>query len=604
MEGYAAPAARQEERMRILYIGVMAGLFSAWAAVAADTIPMGQPPMDPLALKPPSAEDVDGMPPEKIMLTFDRYFAEKERSIQEEISVDLIDLDALRQAIQSQVSQQVLRLNLQECIQIALKQNPDIIVAQLQPLKSDGDIKAAKGEFDPVWRTTANYMRSAMTTSQQFTFFGQGISAVEMWQTTIESALVGKLKTGTQYTAAFNLEKEESTYGSFIEDFSARSTLSLVQPLLKGVSWKANTVRITAAKNMRNVAEAQLRLQIMNSLAEVIKAYWDLVGTVEALKVREEALANAERLLKMNETRRQIGTAADIEVLQAKAGVATRQSELITARSQISMAADMLKKLLDLREGDLFSKAQLVPTDRPNIEDKSYMEPADFEKHLDESVKTALENRPEIKIAEVQITNAKLDEFRAKNEMMPEVNLTGSYMQGGRNHYLSRSLYGIRDKQDYAYSYGLQATVPLGNRAARGAHLRAKITTRETAERKKQAEQTIMMGVHMAMNSVLTNQILVESNRQAVRLQEANVVAEEKRLRLGVTTSWQTLRVQEDLTAAQTMFLQAQIAYEKAMIDLQLAEGTLLAKLNVEFEAPGRAKPVNYFYSIAPKKPW
>ncbi|HPO15733.1 MAG TPA: TolC family protein [Candidatus Hydrogenedentes bacterium] len=590
--------------MRILSISMVAALVCALAAWGAETGSVEQAPVEQLALKLPAQEAAVPETPEQIMLTFDQYFAEKERSIQEEISADLIDLDELRQAIQAKVSQQVMRMNLQECIQIALKQNPDIIVAQLQPLKTDGDIKAAKGEFDPVWRTTANYMRSSMTTSQQFTFFGQGISSVEMWQTTIESALVGKLKTGTQYSAAFNLEKEESTYGSFIEDFSTRATLSLTQPLLKGVSWKANTVRIKAAKNLRNVTEAQLRLQIMNTLAEVIKAYWDLVGTVEALKVREESLANAERLLKMNETRREIGTAADIEVLQAKAGVATRQSELITARSQISAAADLLKKLLDLREGDLFSKAQIVPTDRPNIEDKSFMDPADFQKHLDESVTAAVQNRPEITIAELQITNAKLDEFRAKNEMMPEVNITGSYMQGGRNHYLERSLYGIRDKQDYAYSYGLQATVPLGNRAARGAHLRAKLTRRETEERKKQAEQTIMMGVHMAMNNVMTNQILVESNRQAVRLQEANVVAEEKRLRLGVTTSWQTLRVQEDLTAAQTMLLQAQIAYEKAMIDLQLAEGTLLGKLNIEFEAPDRAQPVNYFYSILPKKPW
>ncbi len=581
-------------RIMALVCLAVAGAVGAWAQDSASPAPEA-PAAAPES--PAAAPDAPGEPSPNGEDTQDK-------SIQEEISVDLIDLDALRQAIEAQVSQHVVRLALQDCLQIALKQNPDIIVAQLEPQRTDGDIKAAKGEFDPAWKSTYNYARSSMSTNQQFSFFGQGINQVDLFQTQFNTTLAGKLKTGTQYSVAFDLEKEETTYGSFIADFSTRTTLSLAQPLLRGFSWKANTVRIKAAKNMRGISEAQLRLQVMGTLSEVIKAYWDLVGAAEALKVRQESLANAERLLEVNEMRRKIGTAADLEVLQAKAGVATRQSDLIAARSQVAVAGDMLKKLLDLRDEGLFSKAQIVPVDRPSVEDKTLMNPQDFEKRLDEGVKQALENRPELHISDLQIANAKLDEFRAKQDMLPDVSITGSYMTGGRNHFVERALYGMRGTQDYAYTWGAMATVPIGNRAARGAHLRAKVTRREAEEKQKQAEQSVMMAVHVAMNNVMTNQILVESNRQAVRLQQANVVAQEKRLRLGVTSSWQTLRVQEELTSAQTFLVQAEIAYEKAQIDLQLAEGTLLKALNIDVETPERAKPVNYFYSIAPKKPW
>ena len=98
----------------------------------------------------------------------------------------------------------------------------------------------------------------------------------------------------------------------------------------------------------------------------------------------------------------------------------------------------------------------------------------------------------------------------------------------------------------------------------------------------------------------MTNHILVESNRQARRLQEVNVVAEEKRLRLGVTTSWQVLQVQEDLTAAQTLEVQSQTAYEKALTDLLLAEGTLLENWNIAFEPPEEADAIGYFGSMMP----
>jgi outer membrane protein TolC len=100
---------------------------------------------------------------------------------------------------------------------------------------------------------------------------------------------------------------------------------------------------------------------------------------------------------------------------------------------------------------------------------------------------------------------------------------------------------------------------------------------------------------------VLTNKTLVESNRQAVRLQEAEVAAEESRLRLGVTTSWQVLQVQEQLTLAETALLQAQIAHEKALIDLQTAEGTLLDTLEITVEPAESADNVGYFQSLRPR---
>jgi outer membrane protein TolC len=553
----------------------------------------------------PDAEPlaVDSLPDtaQQVRLTYDDILAAPSgRTLQEEISIDLIDLDALREALELKSSIQPLRLSLDECIALALAQNPDIIISGLEPQKSDMDIFSARGEFDPIWQTTMQHVRASMALSQQYQRFG-GLKSLDSWTTTLDSTVGGKLHTGTQYALVFNLNKEETTYGNFIEEFDTRLMLNLTQPLLKGFGFKVNKVRINMAKNARIMTEAQARLQMMTTISDVIKAYWDLVGMVENVRVRQESLANAERLLQINETRREIGTAADIEVLQAKAGVATRQSELIASRSRMSDASDILKQLLDLREGDMFSKALIVPTDRPSVTDASEINLDRFEEQFNESLELALRNRPEIEIADLQVINAELDAMRMRNEMLPELNITGSYGQGGRDHKLSQSLYKLRDEEQQFYSYGLTATVPLRNRATRGAYERAKLTQREMELREHKMRQAVQLNVHLALRNVLTNQILVESNRQARRLQEANVIAETKRLRMGVTTSWQLLRVEEDLTAAQTLEVQAQTAYEKALIDLFLAEGTLLDKLNITFGLPETEKPIGYFSSIRPR---
>jgi outer membrane protein len=318
--------------------------------------------------------------------------------------------------------------------------------------------------------------------------------------------------------------------------------------------------------------------------------------------VNQAALDNAQRLLEVNQTRREIGTAADIEVLSAQGGVATRQSELIRSRALVGDASDRLKQLLSLRDGALFSRLLVVPTDRPNIDEPMVFDPDLYKQGVDRSTATALEKRPEISIAELQLQNAELDEFRAQREMMPQLDLTGSYTQGGRDHKLSNSLYGIRDGRDTVYTYGFQASVPIGNRAARGQYERSKLVRRQVELQAERTKLDIMAMVGMAVRNVLTNKTLVESNEQAVRLQRAEVAAEESRLRLGVTTSWQVLQVQQQLTAAETAKLQAEIAYEKALIDLQTAEGSLLDKLDIVIEAPDMDEHrVGYWQSLRPR---
>lgn len=505
-------------------------------------------------------------------------------TLKEVISEDLIDLSGLRSALEKPVETQILRLTLDEAIQLAIQNNPDILIAEYDPEKAEAETYAARGEFDPIITQNLNYSDSTASLDQTVrSFVGilGGVSAVDSTKTSSETALAGKLHFGTQYAVQFSMDYEESTFGNYQGEYGGTLGFTLTQPILRGFGREVNRVRIRAGQNLRKISEARARLTVLDKTAETIKAYWDLVGATEAARVYEEALRNAERLMKLSETRRDIGTAADIDVLQAKAGVAMRQSELIQAYARISDVGDALKLLLNLKENGRFSKIRILPLDRPNPDASTIFNTENYDESLDVSVQRALDFRPENEMTDLEIANALIEEEKARNDRLPQLDFVGAYAQGGRSIKMSKTLTGILEGQDSALTVGIQASIAIGNRAARGAHQRARLNIRQAEERRKQAQMAMMMRVHYAARSVMTSKALVESTRQTVRLQEANVNAEERRLQIGITTSYQVLRVQEDLTAAQAQELQARITFEKALVELQLAEGSLLDNFGI-----------------------
>jgi outer membrane protein TolC len=526
-------------------------------------------------------------------------------NLKDAISADLIDLSGLRSALNRPVEEKTLRLTLQEAITIAIKNNPDIIIAEYEPEKAEAGTFAARGEFDPILQHKLNYGTSRTSLNQQLRSFTSlsflatgGLSSVDSDTVTSETAIAGKLHYGTQYAVQFLMDFEKSTFGGYQGEYSGTLSFTLTQPILRGFGRDVNCFRIRAGQNLRKISEAQARLTVLNKTAETIKTYWDLVGATEAAKVYEEALQNAERLLKLSETRRDIGTAADIDVLQAKAGVAMRQSELIQAYAHISDASDVLKLLLNLEEEGRFSKITVLPVDRPSPDATTIFNTEAFDESLDASVQRALELRPENDMTDLEIENAALEEEHARNDMLPQIDLVGTYARGGRDTKMGRTLTGILEEQDRVIGVGIQASLPINNRAARGAHQRARLTVRQAEERRKQVQSAMTMRVHYAARQVMTNKALLESTLQAVRLQEANVNAEERRLRIGITTSYQVLRVQEDLTSAQAQELQARIAFEKALVELQLAEGSLLDALGIAYSTEISDAPMSWGESL------
>ncbi len=570
----------------------------------------------------------------------------------EKADFELVDFNRLREAAEAEEGTKVLRMTLEECIRTAINSNPDLLVVKYEPLKSGADVLAERGVFDPLLSgqiayteslqgafaarqaKEALYLRGLQTASvglqaanilvqtagqlanggvpvvgQEITVPAASVSestlepAVKSRNLTNRVSVTGTLHTGTIYDASLAVNSGATPYDYSPWEWSGGLTLTLSQPLLRGRGNDVNTARIRIAENATEAAEHQLRLAVMTVVSDVIKAYWDLVGAVEDVTVRGQALANAERLLDMSRKRLKIGAGARKEVLEAKAGVAMRQTDIANAQWQVRDAENALKALLNMREGGIFSPARIVPVDRPGEEAFDADIYKNQEEQVAESIGLALKNRPEMTVGGLAVEISEIERRRTANEMLPDVSITGSVFQGRHGYEWENVFGGITRRNDHSGAVGLTASVPLGNRAARGAAQRADFTLKQTRQELERTRQNLMLKVRLASEAVRTTRILIETNRQATQLQEANVVAEEESLRIGISTSYRVLQIQQDLTLAREQEVKARIEHEKALVELRFSEGTLLDSLGIDFAPPEPESPVAVQCGDRPQNP-
>jgi outer membrane protein TolC len=89
--------------------------------------------------------------------------------------------------------------------------------------------------------------------------------------------------------------------------------------------------------------------------------------------------------------------------------------------------------------------------------------------------------------------------------------------------------------------------------------------------------------VRRAVRSVATNRRLTGANRTTRELRRKTLEGEQTRFEIGLSTSYLVLEKVEDLAQARSNELRAIVDYRKAIVALDLADGTILTKNNIEF---------------------
>ncbi|MBI2150225.1 MAG: TolC family protein [Acidobacteria bacterium] len=202
-------------------------------------------------------------------------------------------------------------------------------------------------------------------------------------------------------------------------------TYSFNQHLLRDFGRTNNTRQIRIAQNNVKISETQFERQLIDLVAQAQRIYWDLVFSAEDIKVKQRSMDLAQKTLSDNQIQVQIGTLAPIDVVQAESEVANRRVQLVTTTFTEAQTQDQVKKLISSQGDPGLVLARLAP-----IEGVRKPSPTDV-LPVEEAIKVALENRPEMRQLQLDVENKNIDLAYTKNQLLPIIDAFGSYTQNG-----------------------------------------------------------------------------------------------------------------------------------------------------------------------------
>jgi len=475
-----------------------------------------------------------------------------------------------------------LVLSLKNYLDLVLANNTDIAIQRLSIEVPKNAIQRAFSIFDPTVTSNFNATRSNQPAINQL----QGANVVSQLNQPLNTRFQQLLPTSTTVFTQLNWSKLSTNdqFAIYNPAYTTTWQMGFTQPLWRGRGPYITKIGITIARAAKRQQDYNVRDAIMRLLVTAEQAYWDVVSARENLKVNQEALKLAEAALERTNREIELGATSELERFQPEQNAATARINVTRTEYQLRAFEDALRRQIgadldpDVRDLPIVLTEDVTKLPEPVLYDREQL------------VRTALENRPDIKAQKIALDVNDLQIRNALNSIKPLFNLTGSYQTFGRggpgftrvggapvfvpgNAWDAWSMmFGFNYN---TFSFGLQLQLPLRDRAGSANLADAVVNKRLAALRERSLEQQIRQEVLNAITNV-------ESSREGVRLAQIavdyarkRVEADQKRYDLGVINIFFLLSAQNDLATAQSNLVNQTVNYRRNLLILQQRLGTL-----------------------------
>jgi outer membrane protein TolC len=459
---------------------------------------------------------------------------------------------------------------------MALEHNFTVQIARYNPRLSLYSLRAAYAGYDPLFSVSGQH---------DFSLSGGGLDPITKLPSppsssdddSFRSSITGGLLPwGTTYSVSGNIQETYGqTPGGTFDNTRGSVSTTLSQPLLKNFWIDGTRLNISVAKIALTQSDLGLRGSIMDTVTLVENAYYDLIAARENVKVQEQGLQLAERLLAENKRRVEVGALAPLDEKQAASQVAARRADLQTAQQQLAFAQNALKAAISDNYQELHDtnldpiEALSAPVQILNVQD---------------SWGKGMSLRPDLLQMKLDLERQGVQLRYDKNQLFPQLDLFGTYghSAGGTAVEFSDGFEQLRQGNQPFYTYGARVSIPLANVGARNAYKSSKLRLEQILLTLKQKEQGILTEIDNAVISARTSYERVGSTREARLYAEAALEAEQKKLENGKSTSFVVLQLQRDLTAARSAEIGALADYNKSLAALAHSEGSTLERRKID----------------------
>ena len=542
------------------------------------------------------------------------------------------------------VGSAALPLSLNDAIKRALENNNDIEVARDDVRFAETQLRALEGVFDPVFAITPQYDKRI--SPQQSSLGGSGTSGTVSTTTYTLSPSVQKQfgRGGGSYFLQFsNSHTDTSNSFSLLNPFySSNLSLQFTQPLWRDRPIDNNRRQIRIQRKRLDQSDADFRQRTIDVITRVQQAYWDLVF---ALRDQQNQLANlnlSRESLRNVEAQIAAGAKAPLERAEVQTELANRETSLYSAIQNVAIAENNLKVLIFKDPNSPEWSSQVTPIDAPKFDTAPV--------NLDDALKAARENRPELRRLRLQNDINAIDIQFFKNQTKPQIDLVGTVALTGLagnnlatfippgtqqplivgNPLTSASAFLLNEIQNIQraqglpvaqppltavesstvnpkliggygqtlqnlfsgetrnITFGVAISLPFKNKTAQANLAGARIQKEQLAASTRSQEQLIEMDVRNSAQAVESARQRVLSAREARINAELQLEGEQRLYQVGRSTTFLLFQRENALANARASEVRAETDYNKAIADLQRATSTTLRANNVVVETPAQ----------------
>ena len=484
-------------------------------------------------------------------------------------------------------------LSLKDAIIRTLSNNISIQVESFNNKVKKESVAESLSEFDATLGLELSTGRKTQQLASAFSSPNRMGNDNDNW----DLSLSQKLITGANYQFDFtnNRNKTNSKTAGLNPSYRSEFQLSLTQPLLKNFGIDLNKRNIHIANNKVDISENEFKTKVIAVVSEIENTYWDFVLSLRDLEVKQKSLERAKDLQRLVKSQVLVGTLAPIETLQAESEVASREEFLLTAQDAIEDNQDKIKNILNIEFLSPEGLSPIYPSTHANI----IIEDVD----INESMKMALANRPDYLGKKKDLENKNILVKYQENQIYPSVDLVGSIGLNGLSGeaitiksgtFQGTSAYGgsygnaLTDSLStnyYDWELGVQFSYPLGNRAAKSKLSASRLEKAQLILSIKELEKNIILDIRESVRQLKTDSKRIKAATVAKQLAEEKLKAEEKKFEVGLSTSFNVLKFQEDLAEAQSNEIKTIIDYKQSRIRFRRSTASTLKYHDVTLSA-------------------
>lgn len=434
------------------------------------------------------------------------------------------------------------RLSLRDAIDIALRNNPDVKIAELQRILDKFNLELTLQQYRVQWQPlqfTANVQNKFQPTWSVI----NGISVPAPTGTTFSVTHTNNLLGGAGVTQ-----------------------LQMQQHLLQGFGLAYNQVNYDNGIDNEAIAKLTFKNNVITDVVSVITAYRQLVSQYNSLDTSKQSLKSQLQTAANTQLEVKVGQRAPSDLLQLETNIETTRLSVVQQEDAVRNAYFSFLTTLGL-----------VPSTQVVIDRKIVLDNKPIPS-LKKCIALALAHNPAYQQALLQLKVTKRGLITAENARKWTLDLTSAVTLGSQRTQVGEPI----TSQNTNPTLGLALSVPIDNIQLKSNVVSAKVAIEDAELSLKQTKETLVSQVMNEVEAIKNQYQQIQISNKQVAMQEQALFDSKLQLKYGQTTVFEVNTYENTLLSQKVALISENIDYLSDVTTLYQTLGLTLDRWGIK----------------------